>query len=79
MEVLMNDFWWPLEASCISILPKIADFEQQILTQSGLSVTGILQLLRNDTAAVLTSYLLSIFFLLSSLHATRIIDLRLLR
>lgn len=79
MEAIMNDFWWPLEASCIALLPKIADFEKEVLKQSGLDIGGVLQVLRAEIAGVLISYFLSIFFLVCALHATRIIDLRLLR
>lgn len=76
----MNDFWWPLEASFFALLPKIADFEKEVLRQSGLdNIGGVLQVLRLDIAAIVVSYLLSIFFFLCALHATRIIDLRLLR
>lgn len=75
----MNDFWWPLETSFISFLPKIADFEQQLIKLCGLSFGGILQVLRSDIVGALTSYILSIFFLLCALHGTRAIDLNLLR
>lgn len=79
MEVIMNDFWWPLEDSVIKFLPKIADFEKEILRHSGLEFGGILQILRDENARVIASYVLSLFFLLAALHATRFIDLRLLR
>lgn len=79
MEVIMNDFWLPLDAAMGVFLPKVADFEKDILEKGGWEGEGILQFLREDNAKVVASYLLSIFFLLAVLHATRIVDFRLLR
>lgn len=67
----MDYFWYPLEAHTIIFLSKVADFEKDIITQN-----GILQLLRTDIAAVITSYALSIFFLYCALHGTRTLDFR---
>lgn len=75
----MNDFWLPLDAAIAAFLPKVADFEKDILSQGGYEGEGILQCLREENAKVVASYLMSIFFLISVLHATRMVDLRLLR
>lgn len=79
MEHMMNDFWFPLETNVMGALPKIADYEQEILGQSGWECEGIMQIFRSETSGIIASYLLSLFFFLGSMHATRIIDFRLLR
>lgn len=75
----MADFWTPLEAFITGSLVKIADLETDLLAQSDWESEGIFQFLRCELAGVIASYLLSIFFLIAVLHATRYLDLRLLR
>ncbi|XP_017776883.1 PREDICTED: uncharacterized protein LOC108562896 [Nicrophorus vespilloides] len=79
MEHIMNDFWFPLEASMFAFFPKIAQFEDDILKQSGWTSSGVLQILKCDLANVVASYALSLFFFFGVLHATRVIDFRLLK
>lgn len=67
----MDYFWFPLEANVIIFLNKIADFERDVLIQN-----GIMQILRTDAAAIVTSYALSFFFLYCALHGTRLVDFR---
>lgn len=79
MEHMMNDFWFPLETNVMGALPKIADYETEILGQSGWECEGIMQIFRSETSGIIASYLLSLFFFFGAMHATRIIDFRLLR
>lgn len=79
MEHIMNDFWFPLEASMIAFLPKVADYEACVLKQFGWKSPGMLRFLKSDISHVMASYAMSLFFLVTMLHATRLIDLRLLR
>ncbi|GJQ86575.1 hypothetical protein Trydic_g7812 [Trypoxylus dichotomus] len=78
MEHIMTDFWFPLESSLMSLLPKIAAAEEDLLQQGGWKSTGVFAPLRYNGTQVIASYMLSIFFLFAVMHATRMIDLRLL-
>lgn len=78
-EHLVADFWLPLEEDVMHLLPKIADVEEELLRQGGFEIDAITEFLRKEETQIAASYLLSLFFLLCVLHATRIIDFRLLR
>ncbi|KAI4464254.1 flavin monoamine oxidase [Holotrichia oblita] len=78
MEHIMTDFWFPLESSLMALLPKIAAAEEELLKQGGWESGGIFTPLKYNGTQVVASYMLSLFFLFAVLHATRVIDLRLL-
>lgn len=75
----MSDFWLPLEEDVMHLLPMIADVEDELLRQGGFECEAITEFLRKDETQIAASYVLSIFFLLCAAHATRIVDMRLLR
>lgn len=79
MEHLVSDFWLPLEEAVIAAMPQIATFEIYLVRQSGWDIKVIGDFFQKKIARILASYALSTFFLMSVLHATRIIDFRLLR
>jgi len=76
MEHIMNDFWFPLEASLMALLKKLPEMEKDFLSAAGSSSSGILQFLDSDMSHVIASYALSLFFFFCVLHATRIVDFR---
>lgn len=78
-EHLVSDFWFPLEEDVMHLLPKIADLEEELLRQGGFECEAITEFLKKEETQIAASYALSIFFLLCVLHATRLIDFRLLR
>ena len=41
MEQIKTDFWYPLEITVTSFLPKVAQFETEILKQGGWDCGGI--------------------------------------
>ncbi|XP_022901025.1 uncharacterized protein [Onthophagus taurus] len=77
MEHLMVHFWTPLEERMTEFLPKISDFEDEILKQGGWACGGLFTFLRWDETLVGASYLLSLFFLFGALHGIRALDFRL--
>lgn len=82
MEIIMNNFWFPLEIGFISFLPKVADFISETMYKHGFTCTGVCdfaQMLKWPGTLLLASYLLSIFFFLCIVHATRVVDFRLIR
>lgn len=79
LEHLLSDFWLPLEDAVIAGLPKLANWQKELVKQSGWDVEVICDFLKKPMAGVVASYTLSVFFLLCVLHATRIIDFRLLK
>ncbi|XP_022901024.1 uncharacterized protein [Onthophagus taurus] len=79
MEHLMVHFWTPLEERMTEFLPKISDFEDEILKQGGWACGGLFTFLRWDETLVGASYLLSLFFLFGALHGIRALDFRLIR
>lgn len=76
---MVNDFWLPLEEDVMHLLPKIADVEEELLRQGGFQCETITEFLRKEQTQIAASYCLSLFFLISVMHATRVVDLRLLR
>ncbi|XP_023025297.2 uncharacterized protein [Leptinotarsa decemlineata] len=75
-ESIMIDFWFPLETVAMDILPKSADFIDDMLNTGEWRCESLCEVLRGQALGYLVSYLLSMSFLLSVLHATRVIDLR---
>lgn len=79
MEHIVNDFWIPLEEAAIAFLPKLAEYEEYILKQSGFNSDVVTGFLKDEQICMCMSYVLSLFFFIGVLHATRIVDLRLLK
>ncbi|KAK5646381.1 hypothetical protein RI129_004845 [Pyrocoelia pectoralis] len=82
IEFLMADFWCPLQAKFVAFVPKIPDYINDAMNTIGVdagNVTDYLEILKSEEALIASSYTLSAFFLLSILHACRVVDYRLLR
>lgn len=77
-EGMTVDFWLPLEAAAMENVPKLADLIDDMLSNDDWKCDVLCNTLRNTTTRYVVSYSLSIFFLMAVLHATRIIDLRVL-
>lgn len=78
-EHLVSDFWLPLEEDTMHLLPKIAEIEAELLKQGGFECETITEFLKQEQTQIAASYILSLYFLLSVMHATRVVDIRLLR
>lgn len=79
LEHLVSDFWLPLEEATMNFLPKVAEIEDDLLKQSGWDSEVLTDFLKKEQTGILSSYTLSIFFFMCVLHATRVVDFRLLR
>ncbi|KAF5306410.1 hypothetical protein FQA39_LY08919 [Lamprigera yunnana] len=81
-ELLLTDFWCPLQTKFIAFLPTIPELANDYLTNIGLDLPIViekLEYLKSEEALIAASYMLSIFFLLSTAHAARVVDFRLLK
>lgn len=74
----MNDFWFPLERFIFATLPKISDFQEELMLESGWGSFGMLVFLKWNGTAIVTSYSVSLFFLFNVFHATKMIDYRII-
>ncbi|KAK5646655.1 hypothetical protein RI129_005119 [Pyrocoelia pectoralis] len=75
MELLMADFWCPLQAKFVAFVATIPDYVNNAMNTLGVdirSATDYLEVLKSEEALIASSYLLSAFFLLSTLHACRV-------
>ncbi|CAG9854378.1 unnamed protein product [Phyllotreta striolata] len=72
-EGMTVDFWLPLEAAAMDNVAKLADLIDDFLADDEWKCDNSS---RNTAARYVVSYFLSIFFLMTVLHATRIVDLR---
>ncbi|KAF5298431.1 hypothetical protein FQR65_LT01209 [Abscondita terminalis] len=82
IEIAMTDFWCALQTKFVTFLPTIPDQIGDALNAIGLdcsAITDALEFLKTDEAQTVTAYVLSTFFLVSILHATRVVDFRLIR
>ena len=72
MENLVYDFWFPTENFVLQVA---------FLVNENIKVTGldIKDMLDSVPLALIASYCISTFFLITVLHGTRVIDVRLLR
>lgn len=80
-EYLLNEFWCPVEMALMLGLPKLSLVTEKLMMSSGRDcndITNFGKLLQSNSAFSAASYLLSSFFLMCALHATRCIDFRLL-
>lgn len=76
MEMIVTNFWFPLELVFVSLLPKIPDSVARTMYSVGLRCTGpceYLYILKTAEAIAIASCILSLFFLLCVLHATRVL------
>ncbi|XP_025834039.1 uncharacterized protein LOC112905577 [Agrilus planipennis] len=82
MEYILVDFWNPLENYLITTTPRVGESFYDFLQRSGIGCKiifcDIADFLRCDVAAIMSSYTMSLFFLTCVLHATRVVDFRLL-
>lgn len=72
----MVDFWFPLELVVLRAASVLADFLEEMLQSGSWPCDTVCDVLRNEYTSYVASYMLSVFFLLAVLHATRAIDLR---
>lgn len=75
MELSIIQFWFPLESTIVESLPKLADSLNEIMQKVQLNSQTIDDILKSDITPMVFSYLLSGFFLITALHATRVINL----
>uniref|UniRef100_A0AAR5Q1L9 TMC domain-containing protein n=1 Tax=Dendroctonus ponderosae TaxID=77166 RepID=A0AAR5Q1L9_DENPD len=75
MEDLIIDFWFPLEAFFLELLPAIAQNIDDWVS-GGWSAEVITDFLKSEASGFYASYTLALFFFLATLHSSRVIDLR---
>lgn len=76
VEHLEADFWVPLDKTLKLTLAKVAQVAEDTLRPMGEECSQYCQYLSNEWAGVIASYVVSLFFLASVLHGTRMIDFR---
>ncbi|KAL1496926.1 hypothetical protein ABEB36_007977 [Hypothenemus hampei] len=76
MEDLIIDFWFPLEKFFLDGLPIVAQYIDDWALVGDWSFDAITDFLRSETCGFYVSYSLALFFLLATLYASRVIDLR---
>lgn len=79
MEFLLNDFWMPVERAVVTSLPKITEYTARAMKNSGHDCDGLINFanfLSYKSTANVASYMLATFFLVTIMHAIRLIDLR---
>ncbi|KAK4880228.1 hypothetical protein RN001_008374 [Aquatica leii] len=82
IEVVMTDFWCPLQTKFVTFVPTIPDEINEISNFLGVDATALtdcLEFLKTEEATTAASYALSSFFLVCTMHTTRVVDLRLMR
>ncbi|XP_060517256.1 uncharacterized protein LOC132696458 isoform X1 [Cylas formicarius] len=79
MESLIIDFWFPLELNLLNLLFRLSEELEEMLAQGDWVCETLCDWLKGEAAGYLISYALSSSFLVASLHATRVIDMRTLR
>ncbi|XP_023310644.1 uncharacterized protein LOC108909324 [Anoplophora glabripennis] len=75
-ENIMVDFWFPLELVVLGASWALADLLEEMLQSGSWTCDVVCDVLRTEKSSYAASYMLSLFFLLAVLHATRAIDLR---
>ncbi|XP_057671424.1 uncharacterized protein LOC130903377 [Diorhabda carinulata] len=76
-EIIIVGFWFPLEANVMRALEKSADvIEELVWSDNYWNCDTLCNILRSRIARYVVSYMLSAFFLIIVLHASRAIDLR---
>ncbi|KAJ8973714.1 hypothetical protein NQ317_009308 [Molorchus minor] len=76
-ENILLDFWFPLEVTLLLLPLELAStVEEMLTTYANLACGPLCEGLRDERAGLVLSYVLSVFFLIAVLHATRAIDLR---
>ncbi|XP_050306681.1 uncharacterized protein LOC126743571 [Anthonomus grandis grandis] len=76
MQNLIIDFWFPLETLVMEGLPNLGQTIDDWVAVGDWNAEVITDLLKNESAGFYASYFMSTFFLIITLHACRIIDLR---
>ncbi|XP_031336501.1 uncharacterized protein LOC116165896 isoform X2 [Photinus pyralis] len=82
VELLMLDFWCPLQCKFTTFISTIPDHVHDASTLIGIDGTVVadhLDILQSDVVVGASSYGLSLFFLLCAMHSCRVVDLRLLK
>ncbi|XP_028128269.1 uncharacterized protein LOC114324602 isoform X2 [Diabrotica virgifera virgifera] len=75
-EIIIVDFWFPLESIAMDNLIHIADLFEELLSSGKWNCDVVCDMLRSHSARYSVSYAISTFFLFTVLHATRFIDIR---
>ncbi|KAK9870416.1 hypothetical protein WA026_007985 [Henosepilachna vigintioctopunctata] len=75
-EYLLHEFWFPVDETVSSIIANSIENADQYEQLEPMK--NILEALKSDNTGIVCSYLLSCFFLSAALHATKIIDLRMI-
>ncbi|XP_072389256.1 uncharacterized protein [Diabrotica undecimpunctata] len=75
-EIIIVDFWFPLESIAMDNLIHIADLFEELLSSGKWNCDIVCDVLRSHSARYSVSYAISTFFLFTVLHATRFIDIR---
>lgn len=75
-EYLLADFWFPVEESFSCLITHTVETLDQWDQME--SMKSLLETLKCETTGIVCSYILSCFFLLAALHATKVIDVTIL-
>ncbi|XP_068905770.1 uncharacterized protein Ttc19 isoform X2 [Tenebrio molitor] len=78
IEYIMGCFWFPLEAAVLALLPKTASIVEQFFAHHDIVCHLPCDFLKREGTGMFISYFLSFLILLAAMHATRIINLKLL-
>jgi hypothetical protein len=78
IEYIMGCFWFPLEAAVLALLPKTASLVEQFFAHHDIVCHLPCDFLKREGTGMFISYFLSFLILLAAMHATRIINLKLL-
>ncbi|XP_057671445.1 uncharacterized protein LOC130903394 [Diorhabda carinulata] len=79
MEHILYDFWFPLETGTEMALIKLADKIDESKIENVQQFETVSESIKSSTCKIIAIYILSIFFLLSVLHAIRAVDFRALQ